>query len=223
MKSLYSNIKPNGSRRFRIYLAGPEVFMKDAHSIGVTKKSLCDEYGFEGVFPFDVQIETSGITAREAGLLISRTNEELICSCHAIIANITPFRGPSADVGTAYEMGFGHALGLRVCAYSNSSISFAERTMMAMNRPSKRDEFGVLRDENDMSIEEWDMLDNLMIEGCVHNSGGTIITEDVPRHEMFSSLKGFEKCLQYLRDQKLTYSTGHCNHKVKHRFRPSST
>ena len=26
--------------------------------------------------------------------------------CDAMIVNLTPFRGPSADVGSAYEMGF---------------------------------------------------------------------------------------------------------------------
>ena len=95
----------------RVYLAGPEVFLNNAREIGEKKKTLCKEYGFEGVFPIDVEVDTSGKSPTEAGFCISDLNEELIRSWQIVIANITPFRGPSADVGTVFEMGFAHALG----------------------------------------------------------------------------------------------------------------
>ena len=38
-----------------------------------------------------------------------------------IIANLTPFRGPSADAGTVYELGYMLGKGDRLClGYSNS-------------------------------------------------------------------------------------------------------
>ena len=39
--------------------------------------------------------------------------------CDAMIVNLTPFRGPSADVGSAYEMGFMRELGRTIFAYTN--------------------------------------------------------------------------------------------------------
>jgi nucleoside 2-deoxyribosyltransferase len=36
-----------------------------------------------------------------------------------MIVNLTPFLGPSADVGSAYEMGFMRTLGRPIFAYSN--------------------------------------------------------------------------------------------------------
>ena len=45
---------------------------------------------------------------------IAMRNETHIRSCQAVIANLTPFRGPSADVGTVYEVGFARALGLLI-------------------------------------------------------------------------------------------------------------
>ena len=61
------------------------------------------------------------------GLAISRAMERAMRGCDAMIVNLTPFRGPSADVGSAYEMGFMRALGRPIFAYSNDIRSFLER------------------------------------------------------------------------------------------------
>jgi nucleoside 2-deoxyribosyltransferase len=53
--------------------------------------------------------------------------ERVMQTCDAMIVNLTPFRGPSADVGSAYEMGFMRALGRPIFAYSNDSRLFVER------------------------------------------------------------------------------------------------
>jgi nucleoside 2-deoxyribosyltransferase len=39
----------------RIYLAGPEVFLKNAKEVGEQKKALCRKYGFEGMFPWTMK------------------------------------------------------------------------------------------------------------------------------------------------------------------------
>jgi nucleoside 2-deoxyribosyltransferase len=85
-----------------VYLAGPDVFLKNAKEIGEQKKRLCKKYGFEGVFPLDAEINVKGKSPREIGLCISSLNEFLIRSSDLVIANITPLRGPSADVGTVF-------------------------------------------------------------------------------------------------------------------------
>ena len=66
---------------------------------------------------------------------IARRNEAQIRSCEALIANLTPFRGPSADAGTVFEVGFASALGLRMFGWSNDARPFAERTRAFLGAP----------------------------------------------------------------------------------------
>ncbi len=183
----------------RIYLAGPEVFLANAKEIGEKKKALCKKYGFEGVFPIDVKVETKSKTPKEVAFCISNINEGLIRSCDTVIANLTPFRGPSADVGTVYEMGYAHALGKRVLAYTNDSEPFMQRSVKALNNEVSREFDGKLRDSFGMFIEEHDFIDNLMIEGCINASSKILVIEDAPSNQRFTYLAGFEKCLIQLK------------------------
>ncbi len=180
----------------RIYLAGPEVFLKNAKEIGEKKKALCTKYGFVGVFPLDNEVDTRGKSPRDIGLCISSINENLIKTCQIVIANITPFRGPSADVGAAYEMGFAHALGKKVIAYTNVAAPFTERTVEALGKQVKRDVDGKLRDAQDMFIEEVCLTDNLMIDGCIESNTKLLVVEEAPAGQRFTFLGGFEKCLK---------------------------
>ncbi len=187
----------------RIYLAGPEVFLSSAKEIGEQKKTLCKKYGFEGVFSLDVEIGAEGKSPRQVGMCISKVNESLIKSCSIVIANITPFRGPSADVGTAYEMGFAHALGKKVFAYTNVALPFTERTVKALNFQVSRSIDGKLRDTQGMFIEEVDLTDNLMLDGCIYASTQQLIVEQAPADQVFTCLGGFEKCLQAAKAEKI--------------------
>jgi nucleoside 2-deoxyribosyltransferase len=181
--------------RIRVYLAGPEVFLINAKEVGEQKKALCSKYGFEGVFPIDVEVDTKDRNPSEVGYLISDVNEKLIKSCDFVIANITPFRGQSADVGTVYEMGFAHALGKKVFAYTNLAASFTERTVKALDGEVRRGGDGRLRDAKDMFIEENGLVDNLMVDGCINANTKIMVVQDVPVGEVFTFLGGFEKCL----------------------------
>ena len=112
----------------RVYLAGPDVFLSNALEIGVCKRAICTRYGLVGVFPADEEDACDPtLPPVEHGLAISRAMERVMRTCDAMIANLTPFRGPSADVGSAYEMGFMRALGRPIFAYSNDSRSFLDR------------------------------------------------------------------------------------------------
>jgi nucleoside 2-deoxyribosyltransferase len=184
----------------RVYLAGPEVFLCNAKEVGEHKKVLCKKYGFEGVFPLDNEVDTKGKSPREIGLCISDINEDLIKTCHIVIANLTPFRGPSADVGTAYETGFAHALGKKVFAYTNVAAPFTERTTKALRGQVKRGDDGKLRDSLGMFIEEMDLTDNLMLDGCIHTSSKWLVVEEAPTDQLFTYLGGFEKCLKHAQE-----------------------
>ncbi len=199
MREIIEKKKSSLIKRLRIYLAGPDVFLRDASEIGMKKKARCAKYGFEGVFPIDTELNIKDKSLREAGFCISASNELLINGCDLIIANITPFRGPSADVGTAYEMGFARGIGLPVFAYSNVSTPFAERTKQFLKLETQDSE-GKFRDAHDMAIEEWGFTDNLMLDGCIQGSGGKLIIEDAPEGELFTYLGAFEKCLRLASD-----------------------
>jgi len=108
--------------------------------------------------------EEQGSIAQAA--YIRSANMDLIRSCDAIIANMTPFRAPSMDVGTAYEMGVGAALGKIVVGYTTDPRSYVEKAK-AMCK-IERGEDGMLRDEEGMAVEEFGdgdvkLVDNLMI------------------------------------------------------------
>jgi nucleoside 2-deoxyribosyltransferase len=180
----------------RIYLAGPEVFSPQAIAISEAKKAICTEHGCQGIFPLDAEVDVSdGCSPMEAGFRISALNEELIRSCDALIANLTPFRGISADVGTAYELGLAAGLGKRIFAYTNVTADFTSRTLKHLELPQVRDHEGHLCDRSGMFIEEWSLMDNLMLEGGLHARGEELIRWSAPDQELYIALEGFRRCV----------------------------
>src|SRR3954470_11649109 len=87
----------------KVYLAGPDVFLPDAVGVGRLKVNLCERYGLAGLFPLDNEIH---IAVGDASLQIYRGNLSMMDEADAIVANLTPFRGPSADAGTVFELGY---------------------------------------------------------------------------------------------------------------------
>jgi len=179
-------------------LAGPDVFLPDPLAAAAAKKELCTAYGFEGVFPLDAELDLTGVGPHEAALRISRANEDLIRGCELMVAHVTPFRGPSADVGTAYEMGFARALGKRVFAYTNVEVDFPTRTERFVQRVRERPT-GEREDENGLQIEAFGLDDNLMLIGAIEDSGGALFRATVPAGREFLDLEAFERCLSHAR------------------------
>src|SRR5229473_1116014 len=108
----------------KIYLAGPDVFLPDAVDIGRRKVELCTRHGLTGLYPLDNSVD---LAAKDASLKIFRGNEAMMNEADAIIANLTPFRGPSADAGTVYELGYMVGRGKLCLGYSNDPSSYANR------------------------------------------------------------------------------------------------
>lgn len=162
----------------RVYLGGPEVFLPNAREIGTGKRVICERHGLVGVLPGDEEEAFDpALTLRERALAISRANELLMRSCDAMVVNLTPFRGPSADVGSAYEMGFMRALGRPIFGYSNDSRLFVERVTAFSDGGVRLRPTGEHEDADGMAIEPFELHDNLMLAGGIVASGGTIIAE----------------------------------------------
>lgn len=149
------------SGRPRVYLAGPDVFLPDPGAAAAAMKAACAAVGLEGLFPLDASLSPGpGEPPQAFAARIRAANLDLIRSAQGVIANVSPFRGPSADDGTAYEMGFATALGLPVFPWSDDVRPLLERTRVRL--PLTRDADG-WRDAETMLVEEFGLPVNLML------------------------------------------------------------
>jgi nucleoside 2-deoxyribosyltransferase len=178
----------------RVYLAGPDVFLPDPEAWAAQKQAVCARYGLAGVTPLDVLAEEPAAwAALPLWRRIALRNEAHIRGCAAVIANLTPFRGPSADVGTVYELGFARALGLPVFGYATVAAPFLDRTLAALSAGAQVDADGAWWDADGLLVEQFGLFDNLMIEAGVVGSGGSLIVEDVAQR--WRDLAVFERCV----------------------------
>lgn len=180
----------------RVYLAGPEVFLADADAVAAAKRAVCAAHGLEGVFPTDHRADPAADSAAEEHMRLYLRNEAHIRSCDALIANVTPFRGPSADAGTVFEMGFMRALDRPVFAYSNTTRGFVARTLAFLGPAARRRADGSWEDGDGLAVEDFDLFDNLMVEGGVLASGGVLEATDVPGADRWRDLAAFSRCVE---------------------------
>jgi nucleoside 2-deoxyribosyltransferase len=147
-----------------IYLAGPDLWFPDAEDHAGRKRALCEDAGFVGVTALDsflVETEPSEAMARER----YADAVKRVRMCDALIANLTPWRGPNSDPGTAFEVGFASALGKPVFAYLNvaseDEADHAERVAMTVG--ARVDDDGRVIDENGCEVEDFGLPENLML------------------------------------------------------------
>jgi len=184
----------------RVYLAGPEVFLANARQIGARKREICARHDLVGVFPADEECEPGlDLPPSERGIAISCAMERVMRTCDAMIVNLTPFRSPSADVGSAYEMGFMRALGRPVFAYSNDTRPFFDRVAAFCGDTLRRRPTGEFEDSDGMAIERFALNDNLMLAGAV--TDGCLITAAIGPGERYTALGAFERCVERAADQ----------------------
>ena len=145
------------SERPRVYLAGPGVFRPDAKLFGKMLQEKCARVGLQGCFPLDN--EFAGISPQQEAPAIYRSNVKLIDSAQAIIADISPFRGPNMDPGTAWEIGYGVAKGLPVYAWSTHPDGLLGRTQKIVGINTRHHPV----DREGWQIEDFGLIENLMI------------------------------------------------------------
>lgn len=180
-----------------VYLAGPEVFFANGTELIARKKDLARAHGFEPVastedkaFPED---------KIESGRYISALNERLMKSADFIIANMTPFRGISTDVGTAFEIGFMCALDRPAFAYSNDPRPYNERADAEIYAGASRRVDGILRAPDGQMVEDHAMADNLMLDGGIIARGGEVVRPASGPRLPDDDLSMLERCLAVAR------------------------
>jgi nucleoside 2-deoxyribosyltransferase len=175
-----------------VYLAGPDVFLSEAIEMGRAKVALCAQLGLRGLYPLEANLAVPD----EARLSkrIFDSNVSLIRGCDAVVANLTPFRGPSADAGTVFEVGFALALGKPVFAYSNHARHYVAR-VRETHGPFAEVE-GQFFARDGMSVENFGLFDNLMIDEAIRAQGWNIVAHEAEAHRRHTDLAGFEACLR---------------------------
>ena len=172
----------------RAYLAGPDVFLPDAAAHARRKLAICARHGIEGLSPLNEDVTSlDGMGDEEAWATIYGKDIAMMEASDLVIANLTPFRGVSADSGTLIEVGWFLGRGLPVFGYSNSAVPFAERT---------RAHLAALPDAMPgLSVEGFGLPDNLMVPGAVLQGGGhPVVVPGDGRDRAFDSLEMFEAC-----------------------------
>jgi nucleoside 2-deoxyribosyltransferase len=172
----------------KIYLAGPDVFLANAVEIGRRKVELCADHGLSGLYPLDNAIDPA---ASDAFLRIFRGNEAMMNAADAIIANLTPFRGPAADAGTVYELGYMAGRGKLCLGYSNDPSCYADRTLQ-FTGVNLHD--GRLIDAAGITVEDFGLADNLMMIHALDLHGCALVTPLHMPADIWHDLTAFEIC-----------------------------
>ena len=178
----------------KIYLAGPDVFLPDALEIGRRKAGICARHGLTGLYPLD---NTVDLAAGDASLAIFKGNEAMMDAADAIIANLTPFRGPGADAGTAYELGYMAGRGKLLFAYSNDPTAYADR--VARVHPVSSN--GNLIDSDGLTVEDFGLPDNLMMIHALDLHGAALVTPRQLPADIWHDLTSFEACVRLAADR----------------------
>jgi nucleoside 2-deoxyribosyltransferase len=174
----------------KIYLAGPDVFLPDAIEVGQRKQALCERYGAVRLFPLDNAVD---LTAATASMQIFRGNRAMMNEADAIIANLTPFRGPSADAGTVYELGYMAGRGKLCLGYSNDPLSYHDRVAQTQRISNSE---GILLDKAGLVVENFNLVDNLMIVHGLDLHGCPLVIPDIAPADPWHDLAAFETCLR---------------------------
>ena len=185
----------------KVYLAGPEVFLPNAREQLDRKIALTKAAGLIPVSPGDFVIPPQP-TRRQFGHAISEIDEKMMDSADAIIANLTPYHGVSADVGTCYELGYMCAQGKLAYAYTNVAADMKTRTVAHYEGEVFTDANGRLRRRRTgLSVEDVDMIDNLMMQGGIERRGGQVVIHDAPPDQLYTDTTAFEICLKLLAER----------------------
>lgn len=144
-----------------IYLAGPAVFHPDAAGIGRRLQALCTAAGCKGLFPLDAEVPGDAGCGPAQAAAILQANLALLERADAVLADCTPFRSPSLDPGTAFEIGYAVARGKPVAGWSETAGAYRLRVAQAVRCASG------WRDAGGWVIEDFGLPDNLMISASL--------------------------------------------------------
>lgn len=193
---------PDQEGRPYVYLAGPDVFYPDALLRGADMKAKLAARGMTGLFPLDAALpsgESHGAT--ELAQAIAEACEAHIRQADLGMFNIEPWRGPEADSGTAYELGFLAALGKPAVLYTSDPRPFSERVISDVYGGEVCRDGHLTRGKRDrLTIETFEgFADNLMLINAAIRSArivfGAAASPEAAVHRSFEAAADFAGAL----------------------------
>jgi nucleoside 2-deoxyribosyltransferase len=180
-----------------VYLAGPEVFFRDGRVLIERKRAICRELGLvpaelHGEFTVSARLGHNAL-----GLAISERNEILMDAADICVANLTPFRGPSADAGTVFELGYMIAQGKPAFGYTNDPRDYGVRVAELANTTIVERDGGLFTSAGEM-VENHGMADNLMLEGSIRRRGHVLLRADAPSTDPWGDLTTFRRLVEHI-------------------------
>jgi nucleoside 2-deoxyribosyltransferase len=163
--------------------------LPDARAHALRKIEICARYGILGRTPLNEDIERAAEMSDAAfAAAIFHKDLAMMAACDIIIANLTPFRGASADSGTLVEVGWFLGCGRPIFGYSNCATLFTDRSLRhveAMPDPHPG-----------LVVHGFGLPDNLMIPSAVLRGGGhPMVVPADGRDRAFNALDIFEHCV----------------------------
>lgn len=169
------------------YLAGPDVFFPGASAIGLRKKAELSAVGIKAHFPGDTEAPPDVLADKaRTATWIAEANERLMLECcqsgriGIIFINMTPYHGPSMDVGSAFEAGFMSALAatnlnIVIIGYTEDKRTFEERVIDHVYGGNSENKDGRVFGADGRMIEAFGKSDNLMITNAIEKTGGAVV------------------------------------------------
>ncbi len=171
-----------------VYLAGPTVFEPDPAAIFATMKAICARHGLDGVSPLDNQLMLEGHAPGRA--LVEQIVAADIALMHKLDAGLFCLdgfrRGPEMDPGTAFEIGYMHALGKPLAGWTRDPTDYPSRVRLFFattfgldlvqdDGPGVRS--GTMRDPDRILVHSEGCSQNAMCEIGIMRSGGHVYAD----------------------------------------------
>jgi nucleoside 2-deoxyribosyltransferase len=171
----------------RLYLAGPMVFDPDPEAWFTPMKAICARHGMQGVSPLDNQTALAGhAPGKPLALAIVTADIALMHTMDAGVFCLDGFRrSPEMDPGTAFEIGYMHALGKPLAGWTRDTALYPDRVATFF-----RDRFGLdliatapgvtgatsgaLRDPDGVLVHSEGCYQNAMTDMGIERSGGLV-------------------------------------------------
>jgi nucleoside 2-deoxyribosyltransferase len=173
-------------RRYKLYLAGPEVFLPNALEHAEKQKVICRKFDFIPLHPMDNNLDLGNHDIRTA-MRIYLGDIGQIRESNILVANCNGFRGVCMDDGSAYELGYGNALGKISYGYIRELTSLVARVARDYPCPSIGANGVPIDCEGYLVSDDFGTSINLMMQCGMLRSKGRLIEGD------------FEACIAAIR------------------------
>jgi nucleoside 2-deoxyribosyltransferase len=166
------------------------VFEPDPEAFFAPMKAICARHGLEGVSPLDNQVELAGhAPGKKLALAIVTADIELMHSLDGGIFCLDGFRrSPEMDPGTAFEIGYMHALGKKLAGWTRDPLLYPDRVAAYFNAVfgqaltqtapgASGATSGVLRDPDGILVHSEGCYQNAMAAMGIERSGGMVAAD----------------------------------------------